>query len=90
MFFSKLKSLVSIFVLLPVICIVSVGCTNSTPPALMNTSSLPGHTFAQNTQAQTPIKSTSKVIYIGADSAPVAYDARFGPREVSFEFEILR
>lgn len=79
---TKIKVLVTVFALLTVTGIISAGC-QSKPKSLglVNTSTLPGRTFAEK-------KNNSAVVYLGSDKN--SSGSSFGPRDISFEFEVLR
>lgn len=87
MSFSKIKVVCIVFVLVLLAGFISVGCKQKPKDTWVNTSSMPGQTFAKhgNTAAQ---QNTSTIVYLGSDSK--SRNVNFGPRDMSFEFENLR
>lgn len=87
---SKVKALVIVFALFLVVGIITVGCKEKPTDRLMNTKSLPGHTFSNYTvQNNTPSsKSSAGILYLGSDKSTANID--FGPKEISFNFKDLK
>lgn len=85
---SSVRSFVIVFSLLLVIGFISVGCKPKGGQGMVNTNSMPGHTFQKyrryiNYDAK-PDKST---IVKSTNNNP---DANFGPRDISFDFKDLK
>lgn len=86
---TKIKTLIIVSVLLLAVGITAVGCKKKPANAWVNTSSMPGNTFANHTNTASKNKST--VVYLGSDDTPGrASSGDFGPKDVSFEFKNLR
>lgn len=81
---SGVKSLVVVFVLF-LLGLITVGC-GSQKNGWVNTNSLPGQTFTQNSSAQKQTRTT--IVCLGPDRTQE--DSNFGPRDVDFNFENLK
>lgn len=85
---AKTKTFIMVFVLLLTLGIVSVGCKHQPDRRLMNTSTLPGHTYKDMDKKVKNQNSNSNIVYLGTESSQS--DFAFGPNDVSFEFSALR
>lgn len=81
---SKVKAVVVVFSLLLFTGVVTVGCKDKAKDAWVNTSSMPGNTFASHTVSNAP-KKTPGIVYLGQSSP--SKSPNFGP---SFEFKNLK
>lgn len=83
---SKVKTLAIVFALLFVISFAAVGCRpKEKTHAWVNTSSMPGQTFATHSSAK---RGNSAVVYLGTNDD--SSNVNFGPKDVNFEFKSLR
>ena len=80
---SKVKVFVFVSALLLFISFFAVGCKTHAKSSWVNTSTLPGNTFKNNTGS-----SSSKIVYLGSKSS--SSNVNFGPGDVSFDFENLK
>lgn len=86
MSFSKVKVVCIVFALILFAGFVSVGCKQKNKDTWVNTSSMPGQTFAKH--GSSAAQNNSTIVYLGNDRGPRGVN--FGPKNMSFEFEDLR
>ena len=80
---SKAKTFVIIAVLLLAAGVTAVGCGFKSKDALVNTGTLPGHTFKNGSN-----QGNSAIVYLGPENQSA--DVNFGPKDISFEFKHLK
>lgn len=88
---SKVKALVIVFTLFLLTGLVSVGCKQKPKNAWVNTSSLPGQTFANHSMSDSK-QANPGIVYLGSNSSGSSSqsNSNFGPREVNFDFQNLK
>lgn len=89
---SKVKALVIVFTLFLLTGLVSVGCKQKQKNAWVNTSSLPGQTFANHNMSDSK-QANPGIVYLGSSSSQSSSSqssSNFGPREVNFDFQNLK
>jgi len=88
---AKIKTLVIVSVLLLSVGFITVGCKKKTVNPWVNTSSMPGNTFAQHTSSPSN-NNRATVVYLGSDNASPSQSSggSFGPKDVNFEFKNLK
>ena len=80
---TKLNTFLVVIALLFFTGFVSTGCGKKTEGAMVNTASLPGHTFAAPANSQSKPRNPS-IVYLGSESS--SSSSNFGPRDPSFGF----
>lgn len=86
---TKVKTIVFVSALFLLVGFIAVGCKQKPKEtSWVNTKSLPGNTFADHSNTSAAKHSNSRVVYLGSNSS--SSDSNFGPRDVSFDFQVLR
>lgn len=80
---TKRKSLIIVFALFLSVGLITVGCKQKPKSTWVNTGSMPGKTFNQDAK-----RASSAVVYLGSDKDTP--DVNFGPRDISFDFKVLK
>lgn len=84
---SNIKTLVIVCALLVITSFIAAGCRSKTKDGWVNTSSMPGQTFAKHAP-NSANNSKSTIVYLGNDKDTP--NVNFGPKDISFEFKSLK
>lgn len=86
---SNVKPLVIVFALSLMTGLFTAGCKQKTENAWVNTSSMPGNTFATHSNKGNAKRHNNAIVYLGSNSSTRS-DDNFGPRDVDFNFRNLK